>query len=329
MHAITIADDVERTLTWERATPPVMGPGQVLIRTRATAVNRADLLQRRGRYPVPPGASQILGLEVAGVIEAMDVSVTGWSIGDRVCALLEGGGYAEQVSVDASMLLPIPERLSFVEAAAVPEVFYTAWLNVFLETKIQPDECVMVHAAASGVGSAAVQLCRAFGHRCFATASAGKLEAVRALGADVLIDRNNERFVNVVKEQTNSRGVDVILDPVGGSYFTDNLRSLAPGGRLVNMGLLGGIEGTVNLAQLMTRRLRIIGSVLRSRSRAEKVEITASVREHVWPRLESGQLNPVIHATFPITEAAAAHALLEANETIGKVVLTVGEAAAS
>lgn len=322
MHAITIADDNNKSLIWDRATPPVMGSGQVLIRAKATAVNRADLLQRRGRYPVPPGASPILGLEVAGVIEAMDVAVEGWNIGDRVCALLEGGGYAEQVAVDASMLLPIPDDLSFAEAAAIPEVFYTAWLNVFMETDIQPGETVLVHAAASGVGTAAVQLCRAFGHRCFATASSAKLAAVKALGADVTIDRHNERFVDVVRDQTDG-GVDVILDPVGGSYFKDNTRILALRGRLVCMGLLGGVEGDLNLGRLLTRRIRIIGSVLRSRTRAEKIEITASIREKVWPLIADGTLKPVIHSTLPIQDAEQAHGLLANNETVGKVVLTI------
>lgn len=322
MFAIDIDDN--RDLVWTEVADPNLGPGQVRIRTEATAVNRADLLQRRGRYPVPPGASPILGLEVAGVIDALGDGVDDWKVGDRVCALLEGGGYAEQVVVDAGMLLPVPKNLTTVEAAALPEVFYTAWLNVFLETDIAPGETVLVHAAASGVGTAAVQLCKAFGHRCFATASGSKLDAVRGFGADVCIDRNEQSFLEVVKAETEGRGVDVILDPVGGNYLADNLRALALRGRLVNIGLLGGIKAELDIARLLTRRLRVIGSVLRSRSRAEKLVITASLREKVWPKVADGTLVPVIHDTLPIRDAEKAHALLETNATVGKVVLTVG-----
>lgn len=323
MHAIQIADDERRSLVWSETDEPECGPEQVIVRARATAVNRADLLQRRGLYPVPPGASQILGLEVAGTIERLGDSVEGWQIGDRVCALLEGGGYAEKVAIDASMLLPIPDRLDFVGGAAVPEVFYTAWLNVFMEPEIVPGETVLVHAAASGVGSAAVQLCRAFGHRCIATASGDKLAAVSELGADVVVDRREQDFLTAVREETGGRGVDVILDPVGASYLPHNIKALAHRGRLVNIGLLGGTKAELDLARVLTRRLRIVGSVLRSRSRKEKERITEEIRLEVWPRIADGSLRPVIHCSMPITEAERAHALLEKNATTGKVVLTI------
>jgi len=323
MHAIEVLDDDARTLAWREVERPEPGPGQVRIRVAATAVNRADLLQRRGRYPVPKGASPILGLEAAGAIEAVGDGVDGWTVGDPVCVLLEGGGYAEYVVVDASMLLPVPDGLSMVEAAAIPEVFATAWLNVWMEGALQPGETVLVHAAASGVGTAAVQLCRAFGHRCFGTASGPKLPLVADLGAEVTIDRTHSDFVDAVKTATDGRGVDVILDPVGGAYLDRNVRALAHRGRLVIIGLLGGATGELPIARLLMKRQRVIGSVLRSRARGEKVEIMAELRSHVWPRFADGSLSPVIHDAMPITAAADAHGLLERNETVGKVVLTV------
>lgn len=323
MHAITIDSDDRRTLRWAETEDPTIAPDQVLVRAHATALNRADLLQRRGRYPVPPGASQILGLEVAGVIESVGESVEGWKVGDRVCALLEGGGYAERVAVDASMLLPIPENLSFTDAAALPEVFYTAYLNVFLEPQIAGGETVLIHAAGSGVGTAALQLCRLFGHRTFASASASKLQVASELGASVVIDRNTQSFRQVVMDETEGRGVDVILDPVGGSYLIENIKTLAKRGRLVNIGLLGGAKAELPLGLLLTRRLRIVGSVLRSRSRAEKIVITESLRARVWPHFATGGLHPVVHSVVPIQEANEAHDLLASNVTTGKVVLSI------
>ena len=324
MFAITIDSDESRSMRWQSVEDPSLAADQVLVRSAATAVNRADLLQRRGLYPVPAGASQILGLEVAGVIEAIGSDVRGWDIGDRVCALLEGGGYAERVAVDASMLLPVPDRLGLEEAAALPEVFYTAFLNIFLEAEIREHETVMVHAAASGVGTAAIQLCRAFGHRCIATASGAKLPLLLELGADVVVDRETESFLEVVREDSGRRGVDVILDPVGGSYLGDNIAALAHGGRLVNIGLLGGARGELPLGPLLTRRLRVIGSVLRSRTRAEKIPITERIRSQVWPLFETGDLRPIIHTTLPVQDAEAAHSLLASNATTGKVVLAIG-----
>ena len=319
MRAIVVADDSARSLVWAEVPAPTIGPEQVRVRAHATAVNRADLLQRRGLYPVPPGASDILGLEVAGTIAA----VSGWRVGDRVCALLEGGGYAEEVAVDASMLIAVPESMSFVDAAALPEVVYTAYLNVVVEPALQPGESVLVHAAASGVGTAAVQLCKALGHTCYATTTGAKLDVVRALGATAVFDRQADDFERAIAEATGKRGVDVILDPVGGSYLEKNVRCLAEGGRLVNIGLLGGTSAQLDIARLLTRRLRIIGSVLRSRSRAEKVAITAGLLRDVWPHVTAGAIRPVVERTFPIAEAGAAHALLGTNATVGKIVLTL------
>ena len=323
MHAITIDTDERRSLRWQSTPDPELGPGQVLVRAAATAVNRADLLQRIGRYPVPKGASEILGLEVAGTIEAVGESVRGWTPGDRVCALLEGGGYAEKVAIDASMLLSIPKSMRFKEAAALPEVLYTAFLNLYIEAETSEDDVVLVHAGASGVGTAAIQLCRAFGQRCFATASGAKGPSLLSLGAERAIDRHEESFLEVVRAETGGRGVDVILDPVGGSYLDGNLQALARGGRLVNIGLLGGARAELDLARLLTRRLRVIGSVLRSRTRAEKLMITDLLRTRLWPLVESGEVRPVVHTVLPIQAAESAHDLLAANATIGKVVLSI------
>lgn len=323
MLAIVVTDDSARSLLWTEVPGPPIGPDQVRVRAHATAVNRADLLQRRGLYPVPLGASEILGLEVAGTIAEVGADVSGWRVGDRVCALLEGGGYAEEVAVDASMLIAIPEGMSFVDAAALPEVIYTAYLNVVVEPALQRGETVLVHAAASGVGTAAVQLCAALGHTCYATTTAAKLDVVRALGAAAAFDRQADDFERAIAEATGKRGVDVILDPVGASYLEKNIRCLAEGGRLVNIGLLGGTTAQLDIARVLTRRLRVIGSVLRSRSRAEKVAITAGLMRDVWPHVRSGAIRPIVERTFPIADAAAAHALLGSNTTVGKIVLTL------
>ncbi len=322
MFAVVVEENEDRSLVWREVETPTPGAGQVRIRIAASAVNRADLLQRKGRYPVPPGASPIMGLEASGVIDALGDGVSDWAVGDEVCVLLEGGGYAEQVVVDASMLLPVPEGLTPVEAAALPEVFYTAWLNIFIEGAAQPGETVVVHAAASGVGTAATQLCRLKGNPCIATASADKLARCLELGADHAIDRRAEDFFDQVRAV--SGGADVILDPVGASYLDMNVRLLKTRGRIVLIGLLGGATAEVHLGRLLMKRGRLIGSVLRSRSRAEKEIITASIREHVWPYFATKELVPVIEAILPITDAQAAHERLAGNKTTGKLVLTVG-----
>jgi putative PIG3 family NAD(P)H quinone oxidoreductase len=323
MKAIEVADDDRGTMHWGEAERPEPGYGQVRISVAATAVNRADLLQRRGLYPVPDGASPILGLEASGTIEAVGEGVSGWSQGQEVCVLLEGGGYAEYVVVDASMLLKKPESVSLVEAAAIPEVFYTAYLNLYMEGRLADGETALVHAGASGVGTAALQLCRAFGNTSVATASGGKLDTCKELGADFTVDRHEQSFKECIREWLDDGAVDVILDPVGGSYLADNLSVLNKRGRLVIIGLLGGMKAEAHLGKILMNRLQIIGSVLRSRSRAEKVEITKEMKERVWPLFDEGKLKPVVDSVLPITDANDAHALLENNETSGKVVLTI------
>lgn len=323
MRAIVVQDG-SGELRWAEVATPAPGPETVLVEVRATAVNRADLLQRRGLYPPPKGESDILGLEVAGVIAAVGASVTRWRAGDRVCCLLGGGGYAELVTVHQELVLPIPERLSFEEAAAVPEVFYTAFLNLVLEGGLQKGERVLVHAGGSGVGTAAIQLARHLGAAVFVTAgSADKLERCRALGAQAAIDYKREDFGARVAELTGGEGVDVILDCVGGAYLERNLRALRTRGRLVVIGLMGGTTAEINLAPLVAKRLRVIGSVLRSRPLAEKIAITEAFRAHVLPLLASGELKPIVDGVYPIAEAAAAHEHVAANRNFGKVVLRV------
>lgn len=323
MYAIDILDDDQRTLAWKEVPRPACGPDQVLVKIAATAVNRADLLQRRGLYPVPQGASQILGLEASGTIAEIGENVEGWEVGDAVCALLEGGGYAQYINVDASMLLPLPPGLSVVEAAAVPEVFYTAWLNLFVEGALQPGEVAFIHAAASGVGTAGLQLCKAFDIPVFGSASGAKLDAVQKYGATWTVDRNTQSFKDVVREVRGKQGVDVVFDMVGAGVLDDNLSILNTDGRLVVIGLLGGAKDQLHLGKLLMKRLRVIGSTLRSRSRKDKVILTEQLRENVWPKFKDGALVPVIDRILPIQEAEQAHAALQNNETIGKVLLSI------
>lgn len=308
-------------LLWTDVPTPEPGPGEVRIAVRATAANRADLVQRSGMYPPPPGASPILGLECAGVVDAIGAGVTGLSAGDPVCALLAGGGYAEQVVCPASHCLPLPDGLSMVEAAAVVEVFATAWLNLAVEGALQPGERVLVHAGASGVGTAALQLCRAWGNPAFATVgSAAKAERCRGFGADGVAVRTEGPWGPAVRAWG---GADVILDPVGASYLPSDIAALNPRGRLVIIGLMGGREGTLDLGALLVRRLTVKGSVLRSRSVAEKDAVMAGLRAHVWPLLASGRVTPVIDDVLELPDAEAAHARLARNDTVGKLVLRV------
>lgn len=323
MFAIQVEDDDQRTLAWRETADPRPGPGEVVVRVHATAVNRADLLQRRGMYAPPPGASEILGLEAAGVVEEVGPHGDDSLVGTRVACLLAGGGHAERVAVPADHLLPLPVGMSFTDAAAIPEVFYTAYLNLFMEAAARPGELAVIHAAASGVGTAALQICRRAGVQTVATASGGKLDALPALGADHLVDRHEKNFADVVLELTDGKGADVILDPVGASYLEDDLRCLALRGRLVIIGLLGGSHAEANLALILRRRLRIIGSVLRSRSNEEKTEITRNFLRDVWPGFADGSLHPVIDRVFPIADANEAHEVMRANENIGKLVLAV------
>lgn len=300
------------------------GPGEVLVRVVASAVNRADLLQRQGHYDPPPGASAYPGLECSGTIEAVAEGVSGWAVGDQVCALLAGGGYAELVAVPAGQLLPIPSGLSMLEAAALPEVVCTVWSNVFMTALLQPGETLLVHGGSSGIGTMAIQLARQAGARVAVTAgSAHKLARCEQLGASILVNYREQDFVESVRGATGGRGADVVLDNMGASYLARNLDVLAVNGRLVVIGLQGGARGELDLGALLRKRGAVIATSLRARPLAEKAAIVSAVREHVWPLIESGQVRPVVHATVPLAEAARAHELLAGSEHVGKVVLTL------
>ena len=304
---------------------PRPGPGQVLIRVAATSVNRADLQQRAGNYPPPPGESEILGLEVAGRIEEVGAAVSGWRAGDRVMTLVGGGGYAEYATAPASTLMPVPEAMDFAQAAAISEVWLTAYLNVFREAGLQPGETLLVHGGASGVGTAAIQLAKALGPSPVIVTVGGddKAAACRALGADHAILYKTEDFSKRVLEITEKRGANVILDHIGGAYLEPNLTCLALYGRLVIIGLLGGPKAELNIGRLMVKRQRIIGSVLRARPVEEKARITAAFREQVLRRFATGELKPVIHEVFPLEDARRAHELMAANANTGKLILQV------
>ncbi|HRN68678.1 MAG TPA: NAD(P)H-quinone oxidoreductase [Promineifilum sp.] len=311
-------------LVWEDVADIGYGEDEALVDVRATAVNRADLSQARGNYPPPPGASHILGLEMAGVIRAVGANVVGWRPGDRVCALLPGGGYAGQVAVPAGMLLRLPDNWSFAQGAAVPEVWYTAYINLFDEGQLKAGETALIHAGASGVGTAAIQLALDAGARAIATAgSEEKVAFCRELGA-LAINYKTQDFLEQVMVVTDGKGVDVILDPVGGSYLASNVAALRRFGRLVNIGLLGGAKGELNMGQLLGKRLHIVGSTLRTRPVEEKIAITRRFAAEIMPRLADGRLRPIIDTTFPIAEAQAAHEYVLANRNTGKVILGVG-----
>jgi NADPH2:quinone reductase len=298
------------------------GPGDVLIKVHAAGVNRPDVMQRRGRYPPPPGASDIPGLEVAGTVEAVGDGVSGWSIGDAVCALVAGGGYAEFCLAPSPQCLPIPRGMDFVSAAAIPETYFTVWTNVFERGRLKPGESILIHGGSSGIGTTAIQLARAFEARVFATAgSADKCAACERLGALQCVNYHETDFVEAIRELTGGAGVNVVLDIVGGPYVPRNLDVLAVEGRLVQIGVLGGAKAELNVAVIMQKRLIVTGSTLRVRSIADKAAIAAAVREHAWPLLESGAVKPLVYATFPLRDAAAAHRLMESSEHIGKIVL--------
>ena len=308
-------------LTWSEVPRPEMGPTDVRIRVHATAVNRADLVQRAGHYPPPPGASPILGLECAGVIEAIGEGVTEREVGEEVVALLAGGGYAEQVVCPAAHTATLPPGLDLTRAAAVMEVFATAWLNLRREGELVEGERVLLHAGASGVGTAAIQLCAAWGNPVFATVgSQVKRTRCMALGASGTANRHDGSWVEPVKQWGSP---DVILDPVGGAYLQDNLRVLNRRGRLVLIGLLGGREATLPLGLLLVKRQTVRGSVLRSRSHDEKAAVVAGLQREVWPLFARGEVEPVIHTVMDIRDAEQAHDLIRGNETIGKVILAI------
>jgi putative PIG3 family NAD(P)H quinone oxidoreductase len=323
MKAIIIQTEQEdKPLVWQDVADPTYTADEVLVNIHATTLNRADLAQRAGNYPPPPGASPILGLDMAGRIAALGANVAGWKVGDRVCALLSGGGYAEQVNVPAAMLMPIPDHWSYEQAAAIPEVFFTAYVNLFMEAGLQKGESVLIHGGASGVGTAAIQLAREAGCRVFTTVgSAEKAARCLELGAALAINYKSEDFVERIQAHINGDGVDVILDGVGAVYLERNLQLLKLRGRLVFISTIGGSQGEINIGLLMRKRLRLIGSALRPRSLAEKVEIKERFMAHFWPLLVNGAIQPVIDSVYPIEQANEAHQRMAANQNIGKIIL--------
>ncbi|WP_193367905.1 NAD(P)H-quinone oxidoreductase [Pelagibius marinus] len=303
---------------------PQPGEGEVLIKVAAAGVNRPDCLQRQGSYPPPPGASDIPGLEIAGEVVALGAGVTEPKIGDRVCALVTGGGYAEYCAAPAPQCLPLPKGYSLEQAAALPETFFTVWVNVFDRSALKPGESFLVHGGTSGIGTTAIQLAKAFGCTVFATAgSPEKVKACEDLGADRAINYREEDFVEVVKEATGGKGVDVILDMVGGSYIPRDIKAMAPDGRLSFIAFLGGPKAEVNFAAVMMKRLTITGSTLRARPVAVKAALAEALKAKAWPLLEAGEIAPVMAASFPLAEAAKAHELMESSSHIGKIVLTL------
>lgn len=310
-------------LVWSEVPDPEPGPDEVVIDVVATAVNRADLLQRQGFYPPPPGAPPYPGLECSGVISAVGRDVTDFRVGDEVCALLAGGGYAEKVAVPAGQLLPVPEGVSLADAAALPEVACTVWSNVVQLAGLTAGETLLVHGGGSGIGTFAIQLGAALGATVITTARAAKHERLRALGAHHTIDYTSQDFVEETKRIAG--GADVILDIIGGAYLPQNVAALATGGRLVVIGLQRGRKGELDLNLLMAKRGSVHGTTLRARPVAEKAEIVRGVREHVWPLIAAGTIRPIIDRRMPITEAAEAHRIVEASEHFGKVLLTVTE----
>jgi putative PIG3 family NAD(P)H quinone oxidoreductase len=326
MRAVTVTEPGgPEVLAWTEVPDPVCGPGEVIVDVAATAVNRADLLQRQGFYPPPPGASDIIGLECSGVISEVGEGVIGWAVGDEVCALLSGGGYAERVAVPAGQLLPRPSGVELATAAALPEVTCTVWSNVFLLAGLRRGENFLVHGGSSGIGTMAIQLAARAGARVFTTAgTAAKLAVCRELGADVGINYREEDFVARVAEETGGAGVDVVLDNMGAKYLGRNVDALATGGRLVSIGMQGGTKAELDLGKLMRKRASVHATTLRSRPATGpggKAEIVAAVRHDVWPDVERGSLRPIVDRRLPMSRAAEAHAVVEASEHIGKVLL--------
>lgn len=303
---------------------PVPAAGDVLIKVAFAGVNRPDVVQRMGQYPPPPGASDLPGLEVAGTIAALGPDVTGWQVGDKVCALLGGGGYAEYATTPAGQCLPLPDGLDMIQGAALPETVFTVWTNLFERAGLQPGESLLVHGGTSGIGTIAIQLAKALGATVFATAGgAEKVAACTALGADHAIDYRRQDFVAVVKEATGGRGVDVVLDMVGGDYLPRNVDCLAMDGRHVTIAFLRGPKVALNLAPIMLKRLTLTGSTLRARTVAQKVALATAVRTHVWPLIAAGKVRPVIAGTFALEQAADAHRLMESSTHIGKIMLRI------
>ncbi|MGP3924468.1 NAD(P)H-quinone oxidoreductase [Streptomyces sp. 8N616] len=325
MHAITIPEPGgPEALVWAEVPDPVPGEGEVLVEVVASAVNRADLLQRQGFYAAPQGSSPYPGLECAGRIAALGPGVSGWSVGAEVCALLAGGGYAEKVAVPVGQLLPVPEGVDLVSAAALPEVVCTVWSNVFMVAHLRPGETLLVHGGSSGIGTMAIQLAKAVGARVAVTAgSPEKLERCRELGADILIDYREQDFVEEIRKATDGAGADVILDIIGARYLGQNVKALAVSGRIAVIGLQGGRKGELDLGALLAKRGAVTATSLRGRPLAEKAAIVAAVREHVWPLFATGRVRPVVDRTLPMRDAAEAHRVLEGSAHVGKVLLTV------
>lgn len=302
---------------------PTAGPGQVVVDMVAAGVNRADVMQRLGHYPPPKGASPLPGLEVSGRVLEVGPEVEGWSVGDEVCALVDGGGYAERVLVPAAQLLPVPKGVDLTAAAGLPEVACTVWSNVFMTANLQPDETFLVHGGSSGIGTMAIQLAKAAGARVAVTAgSEDKLAFCRELGADIAINYREQDFVEEVRAATDGHGADVVLDLMGAKYLPRNVDVLATAGRLVVIGLMGGRKGELDLGKLLSKRAAVIATSLRARPAGEKAAIVAAVREHVWPLLDDGAVRPIIQGSHPLDRAADAHRELEASGHIGKILLT-------
>lgn len=325
MTAITLAGfGGPEMLTPATVSAPRPGPGEVLIKVAAAGVNRPDVVQREGRYPPPPGASEILGLEIAGTVVACGPGATAFAAGDEVCALVAGGGYAEYCTAPEGQVLPLPKGFDMVQAAALPETFFTVWSNLFDRAGLKAGESLLVHGGTSGIGTTAIMLAKAFGVEVFTTAgSERKCDLARELGADRAINYRDEDFVAVIKEETDGRGVDVILDMVGGDYVERNIKSLAEDGRLVQIAFLKGPQVAVNLLPVMTRRLTITGSTLRARDVGFKSAIAKALHTKVWPLLEAGRISPVIDSTYPLKHAADAHERIGSGQHMGKIVLTV------
>ena len=303
---------------------PVAAQGEVLIKVAAAGLNRADLAQAMGMYPPPPGASATLGLEVSGEIVELGAGVTSWKLGDKVCALLGGGGYAEFASVSEKSVLPVPKGVIIVEAAALPEVHFTVWTNLIDTARLKAGDSVLIHGGSSGIGTAAIQLCAARGHKVFATAgSAEKCAAITRLGASRAINYREEDFVEVVKAETGGKGVDVILDMVGGDYIQRNMSAAALWGRIVNIAYQSGMQANVNFAPLLMKRLSLLATTLRARSNDEKGAIRDALLREVWPLIDAGRIKPVVDRTFPLAEAGQAHARMAKSDHIGKILLTM------
>ncbi|MYR01952.1 MULTISPECIES: NAD(P)H-quinone oxidoreductase [unclassified Streptomyces] len=323
MHAITIPEPGgPEALVWDEVPDPVAGEGEVLVEVVASAVNRADVLQRQGFYNPPPGASPYPGLECSGRIAAIGPGVSGWTVGDEVCALLAGGGYAQKVVVPAGQLLPVPAGVDLVQAAALPEVACTVWSNVFMISHLRPGETLLVHGGSSGIGTMAIQLAKAVGAKVAVTAGTKeKLERCAELGADILINYREQDFVAEVEEATGGAGADVILDNMGAKYLDRNVRTLAVNGRLAIIGLQGGAKGELNIGALLHKRAAVTATSLRARPVEEKTAIVAAVREHVWPLLAAGRVRPVVDRELPMARAAEGHRVVEESGHIGKVLL--------